>query len=271
MIFEHQNYRTYLRAVLVSRISINPAYSLRCLAMELGISPALLSLVISGRKNFSTDRALGVAQKLELNRSESEYFCALVQFETAKTETLKNQCLEKMRRLNRNKPITDLNTDFFHVIAEWYHIPILLMTDLDDFELSPKSAAKHLGISVLEASAALDRLQRLELLERDTAGRWRRVPENGLFKSETANRGLQHFHRQMLMMAMRSLETQDNREKVVGSQTFSVDVEQLPAARKMIEEFLNAVAGHFDKGNKRTEVYHLGVQLFNVKGGGKVR
>lgn len=264
MVLEHTSYRAYLRSVLAERITKNPSYSLRAMARDLGLKPSQLSEVCKGTKNLSLQSAHVAALKLGLEACEAEYFCVLVQYETAKSSELRESFLKRMRALNPVREIRDLSVDQFRLIADWYHLPIVEMTLLEGFELSAKSVARKLGITALEAQAAIDRLERLELIERDASGRYAKVHENYLFKSEAPNEAIRQFHRQMLAKAAESLETQKHGERYLGSQVFSVDPGLLPEAHEMIEDFRKKMVGLFDRSKKRTSTYHLGVQLFNL-------
>src|SRR5690349_9824776 len=96
MIFGYQSYRQYLKVTLADRIGRNPAYSLRAMARDIDISPGLLSLILSQKKNLSDEKALDVAACLELDERETEYFSLLVQLEKTTRETHRNRLLEKI-------------------------------------------------------------------------------------------------------------------------------------------------------------------------------
>src|SRR5688572_27201459 len=99
MVFEHVNYRSFLKSVLADRISRNPKYSLRALARQLEVSPTLLSKVNRGEKNLSVQNAQNVSYRLNLSERESEYFCCLVQYELTKSPGLKSKLLSKLNEL----------------------------------------------------------------------------------------------------------------------------------------------------------------------------
>lgn len=265
-------YRSYLRSVLASRVTGNPRYSLRAMARSFGMAPSLLSEVIGrGTKNLSLERADGVADKLGLIGAEKEYFLLLLQYETAKSPVRRRETLERMRALNPERNVADLSLDRFTAISEWYHVPILAMTDLHRADLSPPAIARKLGISPLEARAAMERLERLELVEKAADGRYRRRHASSLFESASAHEGLRRFHEQMLGRAGAALRTQSPSEKLVGTETFALDPEQLPEARRRTRRFLDEMVRLFDQGKKRSEVYHLGVQLFRITDSGDNR
>lgn len=263
-VFEHSSYRTYLRSVLAERITRNPSYSLRAMAKALGLQASHLSSIHSGQKRLSAETAMKVAVNLGLGKTETEYFTLLVQYENAREPELKHEYQQRLSALNSNGPVRDLSIDAFKMIADWYHIPILEMTNLTSVNVTPALASKKLGISTTEAQVALERLERLELIERDEKGRYAKVHGNAVFKAELPNLALRHFHKQMLEKATISLETQSPKEKYIGSQTFPIDLAQLESAKPIIEKFRRELVDHFIKGKRKTHVYHLGVQLFNL-------
>jgi len=267
MIFEHHNYRDFLRHVFQERLQKNSAYSLRAMARQLGMSPSLLSEVHNGKKNLSHGKALEVAERLSLGEDEKHYFCELVRYETCKKPDVKLKVQAQLKVMNPRHPVADLNIDIFAAISQWYHIPILVMTDLHDFAMTPKNISRKIGITTVEASGALERLERLELLKRDETGRYRRAHNYSVFESKVAHEGLRNFHREMLLQAVTSLRTQSPKEKFVGSETFAVDPKVLPGAFALCRKFLSQSVAHANQSQKRSEVYHLNVQLFKVKEG----
>ena len=65
MIFEHSDYRNYLKAELVKRSQGNPKYSLRAYAQQLKMSPGQLSRVLQNKKRMSHEKALEVSSLLK--------------------------------------------------------------------------------------------------------------------------------------------------------------------------------------------------------------
>jgi len=272
MIFEHSNYRSFLKEVLVERKRKNEAYSLRAMARDLDLRPSHLSDIQKGSKNISLQNAYAVAVKLGLNTKQTDYFVLLVQLEQAKTPQHKESILSKLNLINGKTEVRDLSVDMFKIMADWYHIPIVEMTALDDFDFTPRNIAERLDISIQEVELALERLERLEMLEKDEDGRYHKTVSNYVFKSNKPNPALRQFHHQMMSKAQHSLTTQTPEEKYVGSQTFSIDVNQLGEARNIIEECRAKLVELFNRVNragKRTETYHFGVQLFKLTKGRK--
>jgi len=265
MILEHDDYREFLKLELVRRIRANENYSLRSFARQMGLSPSTLSELMKGSKNLSLERAAEVASKLQLSGDEKDYFCLLVQKAGAKRPETRKELSERVLRMNGRRVSTDLSVELFAAISEWYHIPMLALADVKGFAYTPANIAKRFGIARVEAEVAIHRLVRLELLEKVSETRYRATQPNGIFRTDTANLALRHFHRRMLERASVSLDTQSNEEKFIGTRTFAIDAKQFPKAKKRIQQFLADMADLVDQGEK-SEVYHLSVQLFNVRG-----
>lgn len=264
MIFEHTQYRSYLKAALADRVVKNPSYSLRAFAKALEMAPSMLSEVLKGTKNLSQERALLIARKLGLTSSETEYFSLLIQFESARNPELKATIQARMNQANPKRETHDLSIDAFKMISDWYHLPILELSRLDGFTLTPESVSERLGITKLEADVAIERLERLELLVRDPQGRLVKDRDFWVVNARIPNQALRHYHRQMLEKAIESLETQTPQEKFVGSETFGIDPGQLPEANKIIDRFLTEMSELSARSKKRSEVYHLGTQFFRL-------
>jgi uncharacterized protein (TIGR02147 family) len=267
MILSHADYRQYLKAELVTRIERNGSYSSSAMAKQLGLAASSFHEILKGTKNLSPARAIGIASRLGLEGVEAEYFCQLVQLggaQAARSPELKAAILMRLRALNPRHDIRDLSVDHFKMIAEWYHLPILALTQVSGFKLTPESAAQALGIHPAEAEAALTRMLALEILERAPEGEVRAVGERWLARSPIPNSALRRYHRQMLTKAIESLESQTPQEKFVGSETFGLDPEQLPEAVRITERYFDEMLALGERAKRRRKVYHLGAQLFDL-------
>lgn len=266
MVLDHSNYRSFLKSALAERRKKNPAYSMRAFANQVGLTQSAVSQVFAGKKNLSLESATRIAAKLGLDEVESEYFRALVQLETTRNPDLKRSLVGRLQTLNPNRETRDLSVEFFSMIADWYHLVIKNMLDLDGFEFTPANVAKRLGISKIEVEAAIDRLVRLEAIEPREDGKpgYRRTQDHVMVRSAIPNEALRRFHRQMLEKAIDSLESQTPQEKVVGSETFPMSLEMLPEAQRLAEKFFAEMSALSTRSNSRTHVYHLGVQFFNL-------
>lgn len=266
MIFEHINYRSFLKASLAEKIVKNPMYSLRSFAKTLGLSHTAVSLVLKGTKNISFERAMDVGTKLNLTEIEQEYFCLLVQIETVKDPEKKSSIQDRLNRLRPSKKSYDLSIDAFKAISDWYHFPILSMTRLKDFNFTHATIAHRLGITEMEVNVAIERLERLELIE-IVDGKYQETKNYLMAQSSVPSTAIRTFHKQLLEKAMHAIDEHGPEEKVNGSETFAFNPTDLTEARTLTENYFDKMVELSEKSQKQngaTDIFHLQVNFFNL-------
>lgn len=265
MIFGHADYRSYLKNLLVDRIQRNPSYSLRAFATNIGVSSSMLSEVLKGEKRLSPDKAGVIANKLDLSSDEERYFLGLVQIESARDVKQREKILARLQELAPNREIRDLSIDQFHTIADWICVSGMALLAGHPKGLTATEIASRLGVNKFEASEAMDRWVRLDLLERTEGELYTRVShEHLMMKSAAPDGALRKFHKSMLERAIQSLETQSSSEKFIGSETLAFDPERLAEVSEIIEDAVAKILKVAKNSTNKKEVYHLGFQFFRV-------
>src|SRR5260221_443322 len=122
MIYEHTDFRSYLREELISGIKRNPRYSLRGFAKHLGVAPSTLSEILNGKKSISGVRVYEMAAALSLTDKQAAYFALMVDLDKVKSPDAKDLVLGKMRKINPQNPVRNLQLEAFKVMADWHHI-----------------------------------------------------------------------------------------------------------------------------------------------------
>lgn len=257
----HADYREQLKSEYKRRQTVNPRYSLRAFARDLGLSSGFLSLLLNGKKKLSDAKAIELAEVLGLGPSGAEEFYRLVRLNNARTE--KAQAL--IAREGRNDSVGEfstLNLDAFQVISDWYHYAITELTYCKDFKPTAEWVGRRLGISTETAKAALERLVRLGLLKKSG----RTLVKTEAFIATPTDRpsaSLRSFHGQMIEKAKQALTTQSVDERDITGITIALDREKLAMAKKEIRRFRQRMAKLLEGGSP-SSVYQLNVQLFNL-------
>ena len=239
----------FLNDEFLRRCRKNQSYTLSAFARSLKVDTSTLSKIMKGLRTPGKRAVLALAAKLKLDS------------ETAARLT------DPKRATQAQASYQQISLDHFHIIADWYHYAILELMVLRDFAPDTAWIAKALKISSTEAQEAVERLQRVGILEIKPDGRW--IDHSGGYSTTTgaeftaaAFRQLQH---QVLGQAIVALENTPFEKRSQTSMTMAIDPERLPEARELIKQFrrrLNRLVG--GKGRKRTEVYQLSVSLFPV-------
>jgi uncharacterized protein (TIGR02147 family) len=264
VIFEHQDYRSFLKATLSDRTASSSRYSLRAFADKLGISTSFMSEVVNSKKNLSVELAFKIAIKLELTDLETQYLCLLVQLEQEKDPLYREQLIQRLNDLNPTRKGQDLTVDLFKSISEWYHSAILELTYLQGLKLNAASAARKLGINKSDAEIAIERLIRLNLLERDENGRLQKVHSFVYSETQIPNSAFKSFHSQILALAAAAVQKQTPSERISATDIMAIDSKYLGQVDRLSREFSAAVLKLADKSKVKNHVYALAVHCFRL-------
>ncbi|MCM0606745.1 MAG: TIGR02147 family protein [Xanthomonadaceae bacterium] len=260
MIFTHNDYKSFLKNALVEKQKRNPKYSLRAMAKHLRLQPSLLSSILSGDRELTENNAPGVAERLDLSPIESEYFLLLVQYSRSKNPVVKQSILKQIEQKNPQlRRSYDLSIDHFLNISEWFQIVVLNWLRIPGKSQNPQDIAKAIGIHSYEVEDALNRLERLELIERGTQSRFKVVHDRTLTQSKTDNAAIKKFHKQMLQKIINAQDEVSPQERFTGTETLNLSRSQVGAATEIIEECFSKLLELAKKPTAESDVYHAGI------------
>lgn len=240
------NYRTFLKEELEKRRQANSLYSLRAFSRQLRMSPAQLSQIMSGKRPLTAKAAFRVAEILNLSPLETTSFIE---------STLQAGAMA-------DAGPTEIKEEEFQLVADWYHLAILSLSELRNHRADPRWIAGQLGITVSQASEALQRLHRLKIIE-IKGGKIRQIMKPIKTTSDIPSAAIQIYHRQNLDKAKEKLETVPVADREYSTITMAVSRKNLPKAKKMILDFKRKLCGLLEQGEKQA-VYSLAIQLFPV-------
>jgi uncharacterized protein (TIGR02147 family) len=222
-------FRQLLKSTLVDRCKKNPSYSVRAFARSLGVNHAHLSLILRGQRPVTakfihkTGEALGLSPK------------RLTRFRTLSSSAILFQGEFSME----SAPFERLENDRFEVITEWYHDAILELIRLPLFKQNPRWVARRLGISIAQASVALERLVRLGLVVTNAHGQivpdYRDTTTNGSLQNSSA--ALRSQQRAILEKSLEALQEYPRTVRDHSSLTLAISSKDLGKARSLIAEF----------------------------------
>lgn len=241
------DFRLFLQQEFVSRCRKNPRYSLRAFAKSLSIEPSPLSAILRGKRPITEKmkKRLGLAIGIPLE--------SLSQF--TKSEA------------NPGTEFQQLTLDSYAIISDWYHYAILELIRLKSFKPDLTFISKTLSISKTEAHIAIERLQRVGLLEIKSNGKWVDTSTNGLatnINDDLTSQASKKLQKQILEMAIQALETLPTHVRNHTSITMAINPEDLPEAKMRIKNFRRELCDFFERNKKPTQVYNLGISLYPV-------
>lgn len=253
-----------LQEALSERKGLNPSYSLRAFARDLGLAHSQLSLVMNGQRGLRHQAASDVAQKLGLDSKSQEAFLTSLKAQFSKSRTEKRLAITKMEHLEAAGQVRSLEVDLFQMVSSWHHFGLIELVKIGgrrkNFVLW---AAEKLELSELEVGLSLERLERLELIEKTATGL--RARQDGvLAEYATPTEAIKKFHQQMLQKASAALVFQGPTERYGVSHALPVNRKSLPKAKKMIQDFRVTFANELSDPEGGEEVYGLSLQYFRL-------
>lgn len=227
------DHRVWLEEQWQQKKLVNPAFSLRAFAIKLGISPASLSQILSGKRRLTSKTMLKICKSLTLDPLETKRL--LVRFNRVPDADLQSQILQ---------------IDVFRAIANWYHFAIMGLAQMKHNRASKTWISKRLGISKRLAAEALTRLVKLKLLKVN-GGKLVPLGERVATKDDVPSAAIRSFHDQILKKAAvsQALEAVESRE--ITSEVLAIDPGSMQEAKKRIREFKLSMNRYLSKSKKR--------------------
>ena len=246
-----KDFRLFLQHELIKRCKKNPSFSVRAFALLLGIENSALSKILSGKRQLTGKMVLRLGQKLALSPNEISEFSIAPIAENPDT---------------KNESFRQLTLDQFAVVSDWYHYAIHELCRVKSSKSDARWIARKLGITVAEASSAIERLLRLGYLERSSNGSLINCsgPLTTLGNEFTAA-AFRNLQRQVLEKAIAALEEVPIEKRDQTSMTMAISSKKLIEAKARIKKFRRELSEFLESDSKNLDsVYHLGISLYPV-------
>ena len=257
---EFENPRLLLQTELTRRIQHNPRYSMRRFAQALGISHTVLSLVLSGKRPLSKKAVAQVSDFFGMGPTERARLLAHRYSDGEKGRS--GTAVADERRVHLDVASHQMTLDTFSVISDWYHFAILSLLEIPQAKFEARWMAGKLGISEIEAKDAIERLQRLGLVEKDNQGKWKQAGTPIRFDNQDSTAATRKYYRQLLSRALESLEHDPAETRDFTSMTLAIDPKDLGLAREKIRAFRRSLTRELESRGKPKQVYNLNIQIF---------
>jgi uncharacterized protein (TIGR02147 family) len=242
-----ENFRDILKHEYLKRASKNPQYSLRAFAQTLDVNHAILSMVLSGKRKVTKAMVIKFSNSLGLSPIEVSEF---IEAGTQSYFLLQN--------------------DVFSVISEWYYDAILEMSLIPRFNLGPEIISKELNISTIQATYALETLERLELLKINENGKYviSHKQTTNILDTETTTSALRSYQRSVLEKSLEALERVDRKKRDHSSITMAINSKDLLAAKELIKKFRRDLNAFMQRDESSyDEIYQLQISFFPLTNG----
>jgi uncharacterized protein (TIGR02147 family) len=264
-----KSYVDVLRNELAGRRERNKSYSQRAFARDIGIAPNHLSEVLRGKRGISGLQAEQIASKLRFKAANVQHFRDLAESCHARSEAERQIAKERLRQWESSIEYNPLSLDAFKVIEDWFHFAILEITKIQSFKPSISWVSEKFNLPFSRVKEAVCRLERLGLLKM-VPGRWQLTKNDNVLPADIPSPSIRKAHTQLLHKAIQSLDEQSVNEREFVSLMVAVSEDDIPEIKKKIRDFISSCDAELSrKRNKKSQVFVLGVQFFNLSTGGK--
>jgi uncharacterized protein (TIGR02147 family) len=247
--------KSILQAALRRKKLSNPAYSLRALARDLGVSPAFASKVMSGQKLPPRERLEKLCYLLELDVLEKEAIIKAVlldsfgaKFVSGEARSTRRQTAEASSR---------------QLLAHWANLAVLEGLTLDPPMNDLAALRERLGLSPAELKRALDTLAEAGLIAL-VGDHWEKKDRHLYLAGGRSKAEVRAFHMMMIEKGKAELQktTQaDYERRLVNGFTLALNPDHLERLKAKIIDFLDELSREAGEGVP-TDVYQCNVQFF---------
>ncbi len=239
------------------------------LADHLGVQNSFISLVLSGKQDFSLEHAMRISEFMNLKEDDREIFLLMIQRDRAGSNELKAQ-FQKMidrwaekRSEIRNRVKRETKTldeaQLGEYYSEWQHTAVHMAIRNEQLKDSSK-IAEALRLEPKVVRHSLEVLERLGFIEKTKTG-WK--PKSQTFHLGEKSPALKNHHTNWRLEAIRSLSAGERPKDVHYSAVMSIDAECAAKIRNAILKVLEECDPDI-RNAKDQEVHALTIDLFQV-------
>ncbi len=263
-IYKFQDYRELLVALIEQRKKDKKVFSYRWFSMKAGLTaPNFLNLVVKRKRHLSAATIENVIEIFQLKGQEAEFFRYLTHFNKAKTLSEREHFAHQLIKLKKFQNEFPLSQDQFEYYSKWYHIPIREMLSL---KIAPKSEGEISAnlipyVSKTDVHEAIEKLTSLNLITKKD-GTWRPAQESVSTGNKFSSYGVVQFHKQMMGIAVDSLDRFGPNEREVSAVTVGLSEETFSKVQKMIEEFRSQIMSLAEEDQAKERIYQINFQVF---------
>lgn len=264
-IFSYKDYRSYIRQY-IRQLPKKGRGELSKIAGHLQINTTLLSQIMSGLREFTSEQAYALSHYLAHTELEAEYFSLMVQISKAgntqykqhlekKLALIQNESLKLAKRINSTKNLSEENRSIFY--SSWIYSAIHLYTSIHDEGVRLEDVVKRFGLTRNKAVEILQFLVGAGLCRYD----------NNLYSMSIANTFLEFgsphlikHHANWRVMSLQKSEKLTPEELMYSGQ-FSLSKKDFLELRELLTEFLKK-ANAIVKDSKAEDIANLNIDLY---------
>jgi uncharacterized protein (TIGR02147 family) len=264
-IFDYTDYRKFLKDVYEFKKKSNKYFSYQTFATKAGFkTKTYLFKIINGQKALSKRSIFNVAHAIGLNKKETEYFEAMVNFNEAKTVREREHYFNLLQAFNLDKVAVKLRENQFKYFSNWYNAVIRELVTIINFQ----GDCKRLGLKTRpnitehQADEALQLLLDLDLIKKGPHGRYVHTERALSTGDEVVSLAVQKFQKEHLKLADRAIDDCPPADRDISTLTVGISREGFEQIKSELQWFRKHLIKIVDKDEPADRIYQMNLQLF---------
>jgi uncharacterized protein (TIGR02147 family) len=262
-IFTYLDYRKFLKDLQEQKKRDNSVLSLRYLAREIGIDSGYISKIIAGQRHVSLSLAKKIAVFFQLDKKQTIYFCLLVQFAKAKTQTEKSRHYEQLLTF-KTSPAAVLTEKQYGLFDNWYNLAVRETIACFVFKGDFADLGKRISPPISEAKArkSVATLEKLGLVRKNGDGVYERVEPVWTTDRDIESVAVNRLQIAMLNLAKEAYDRFPRAVRDMSTLTLSVSKEEYKTMAADLAAMRNKFLTMARNCKNPDRVYHLDLALF---------
>lgn len=280
-IYQYQNYRQFLKNWSEECKSKYSFFSRRYIQRRIGYkSPAFFTQILQNKTKISMEMAYKFARFLRFNPRKTAYFNLLVSYDRAKDPDTRAELYNQIKTFNKpkkSKQLSEYQEEYFSktyypIIRELIEvIPFYGKTE-EEFERLSELLLSTLSLSANQVKEAIEVLEKLQLIKRDTTERYvtdktclslileteSKTNKKIMVKKQLIRRQILDF----IDLSKANIDAVDSSHKLYRIFTFPVTEKQIEEIRQKGKDYLDDVVNIVNQDETGTRIYNLNIQLF---------
>jgi uncharacterized protein (TIGR02147 family) len=268
-IFDHLDYRAFLKEYYEQSKEANPHFSFRSFSNKAGFKTKdFLYRVLHGEKNLSQASVFKLAGALGLKREEIQYFEILVKFNQSPNTKEKDFYYQSLVALRNEYSVSAeayrVEEQQYEFYSRWWHTAVRSVLDMYDFKGDYKWLAKKLDppITPTQAEQSVELLQSLGLIVHDSSGKYIATHKSLTTGTPVLPLAITKFHLGTLELASRALDLSPREERDLSCLTLGISRKTLDRIKVKLRRFRAELLKLAEADEEADTVYHLNLHMF---------
>lgn len=269
-IYEYLDYRKLLRDLYEENKKEKPFFSYRYIAQKVGFSsPGFLTNILNGKRNISQETAFQFARLFKFNKTQTEYFDLLVQYNQAKNHDRQRHYFEKILSSKRSK-VRVVDATLYEFYSKWFYTAVREVLNVYYFYGNTDSDYKELGRRIAPPIPASDAKKAIVFLEKSDF--IKRAPEGHYVQSEpfistgyeAKSLAVHNFIKATADLAKEAIDRFPRDRRRMATLTVGLSKEGFEAVEEKLKAFNREVFEIVKADTGRDTIYHFNFHIFPI-------